>query len=214
MREVDKIFYSMLGGKSSPYAPLRGLTIAGGCVPTDIYPTDAQDIEFEFALPQGITGVDTARVLGAQIAYRNKMTMWISSNATNVGYFRGNLATPLFGFAPTAGTYYKVKSVLSGANRTFTVTDENDVVIVNVTVANPNVEQNSAFYSLFGVGGVGESYPTTDPVTLTKFIVREGGVTIHNVVPRVRLADNVAGMLDIVTGTFYVPTGGTITPNP
>ena len=199
---------------SGGYAPPSGLTIAGGCVPTDIYPTDAQDIEFEFALPQGISGADKALVLGAQLGWTVKMTRWTSSSATDIAYWYANSPSPHFHFAPTAGTYYRVKTSLSGANRTYTVTDENNVVIYNVTFTNPSVEQNNAPYCLFGLNDNGVPYPTTDPVTLTNFIVREDGVTTHDIVPRVRLADNVAGMLDIITNTFYAPTGGTITPIP
>lgn len=203
MREVDRIFNSMLGG-SSPYTFVDHLYTEDGAILTDFQVNYAQDFTFI------VRKVNTTNndIVGVHESAWTRVAL--SFAGMRLIFYTGSVSSLITGDSNRT----KIESVVSGANRinTFSrLVGDTWSQVSTFTVTNPTSTPPSLYFAAIGLNNRGTLNRILYAFEMYQIVISEGGVTIHDLRPAVRRADNVAGLLDIITGTFYPPTAGTIT---
>lgn len=192
MREVDRIFNSMLGGKAETYTPVdylesdyRKQFIDTGVIPNSRYRVV-------------VTAVRKAAVnylFFGETRSGNSGSLGVKEQRTQVMFlYNGQQQT---GIAPPG---VGVESTYDINNNVLTVTRSGNVS----TYTSPEATfVGTTTLFLFGMNSANQGPEFTKSCIKSALIYDDNDVLVRNLHPKVRDSDGVAGMLDVVNNIFY-----------
>ena len=200
MREVDRIFNSMMGkGETAPYIDCDYLESDGRrqYIDTGVVPNNNTRVICEYLFRPG---VNRAFVFGARNG--NRVASFLHRGITG-SQSTADYGTDQVNFgAVTANTRYTID-----ANKNvWTLTDEQQQSIVRTFTSQTFVANCTIV--LFAMSNNDDVYNYRDPSVIVSAKIYDNDVLVRDYQPKIRRVDGVTGFLDVVNDTFNPSANG------